>query len=134
MKEIGFVTALVLIICGMVYWSRHATGIDQDATNKTTYESAISAAKNVKSAADADTRRRWVTSLQLTAAGDMAYSAEGDNAAVLVVTSNDADNASCSAFASGEHGSAASAVGFTQVDCHNGSNGAVYKIPLALTR
>jgi hypothetical protein len=132
MKEIGFVATLVLILCGIVYWSR-SSGTSQDATT-TTYESAINAAKTVKGVADADARRRWVLSLQLTAAQnpDTTYSTEGDNAEILIVRSDDADNASCSASANGELGSSAAAVGFTEIDCRNGSTGAVYKKPISL--
>lgn len=136
MKELAFVTALVLILCGIVYWSRQSAGTGQDAAANTTFESAINSAKAVKGVANAGARRRWVMSLQLTATqgSDEMYSTEGNDADVLVVTSNDFDNTSCLAFANGEHGSAAAAVGFTGVDCRNSSNGATYKIPLALTQ
>ena len=136
MKEIGFVAALVLIICGITYFSWIPGSTGQDTTANTTYESAINAAKAVKGVANADARRRWVMSLQLTAAqdADTAYSTEGDDADTLVVTSNDADNAFCSAFANGEHGNAAAAVGFTEVDCRNNSSGSVQKISISLAR
>jgi len=136
MKEIGFVAALVLILCGIVYWSRQSTGINQDSAANTTYESAVRTAKNVKSVADTDTRRRWVLSLQLTAAHDpdTAYAAQGDDADTLVVLSNDADSNSCSVFAKGEHGVAAATIGFTEVDCRNRSTGAVYKMPISIAQ
>ena len=134
MKEIGFVTALVLIICGITYFSWVPGGTGQDAAANTTYESAINAAKKVKNVADADARRRWVMNLQLTANEnqDAVYSAEGENADSLVIASDAIDNASCSAFANGERGSSAAVIGFTGVDCRNRSTGAVYKIPISL--
>lgn len=133
MKEIGFVAALVLIICGITYFSWVPGTTGQDPTANTTYESAVNAARAVKGVANADARRRWVMSLQLTAAQDTdtAYSTEGDDADVLVVTSNDVDKASCSTFANGERGSATAAVGFTEVDCRNRSTGAVYKMSIS---
>ena len=132
MKEIGFVAALVLIICGITYFSWIPGSTGQDTTANTTYESAINAAKAVKGGANADARRRWVISLQLTAKGDAIYSTEGDDADILVITSNDADNASCSTFANGTNGSAAAAMGFTKLDCQNSSTGAVYKVPISI--
>jgi hypothetical protein len=75
-----------------------------------------------------------VLSLQLTAAQnpETTYSTEGDNAEILIVKSADVDNASCSASASGELGSSAAAVGFTEIDCRNSSTGTVYKKPISL--
>jgi len=136
MKEIGFVAALVLIICGITYFSWIPGSTGQDTTTNTTYESTINAAKAVKGVANADARRRWVMSLQLTANEnqDIAYSTDGENIDTLVIASDAIDNASCSAFANGERGSAAAAVGFTQVECRNRSTGAVYKIPISLDR
>lgn len=133
MKEIGFVTALVLILCGIVFWSRQSTVTNQDAAAKTTFESAINAAKKVKSVADADARRRWVMSIQLTANEnqDTAYSAEGANADTLIIASDAIDNASCSAFANDERGASAAVIGFTEVDCRNRSTGAVYKMSIS---
>ena len=136
MKEIGFVTILVLILCGIVYFSRQSAGTVQDVAANTTFESAINAARAVKGVADAGARRRWVMNIQLIANEnqDTAYSAEGENADTLVIASDAIDNASCSAFANGERGSSAAVIGFTEVDCRNRSTGAVYKIPISLDR
>jgi hypothetical protein len=139
MRELGFVAAVILILCVITYWTRQTAVSLPSAANSANseYAPAIKAAQKVKHIADAESRRRWVLSLQLTGAQSaepQTYTTEGDNAEILVVTSSSADSAFCSAFANGEHGSAAAAIGFIQVNCRNSSTDAVYRMPISLAR
>jgi hypothetical protein len=136
MRELGFVAALVLILCCITYFSRQTfVSVPSDANSK--YAPAIKAAENAKQIADAETRRRWILSLQLTAAQSAenpVYTTEGESSEILVVTSNSADSAFCSAFANGEQGAAAASIGFNEVSCRNRSTGGVYNAPISASR
>jgi len=144
-KELGFVAALVVILCYVTYLMRQpAVGLSvaqnsASAANSTTYTSAIKAAVNAKRNADIETRRRWVLGLQLTASEhpdasrsteSPTYTVEGENSEILVVTSNSMDSGLCSLFANGDYGSAAADEGFTTVSCRNRSTGGVYDVPV----
>jgi hypothetical protein len=135
MRELGFVAALILILCCITYYIRQPLVSVPSAANSanSTYAPAIKAAENAKQIAGADSRRRWVLSLQITApqsAENPVYATEGENAQILVVTSSSMDSGSCSAFANGEQGSAAALVGFTEVSCRSSSTGGVYDVPI----
>jgi hypothetical protein len=133
MKEIGFVTVLILALCVATYLYRQPALTGTDPSTDTTYESAIKAARAAKGTADAEARRKWVLGLQLTLtqqADGPSYSAEGDNAETLVITSESADRSFCSDFAKSVNGSSAASIGFTEVICRNSSISSEYKMPL----
>ena len=135
MKEIGFVAALVLIICGFLYFSLKPVGV---VTGEDKYTSAVNAAKGVSQIVKGENRRKWAVGLQMKALDNSmenpSYSVEGENSEILVVTANSMRNSICTLFANGEHGIAASDQGFTEVICRDRSTGAEHEIPLTSTR
>jgi hypothetical protein len=141
MRELGFIAALILILCCMTYFTRQTViGVPPDVNSaNSTYGPAIKAAENAKQIAGAESRRRWVLSLQLTVKGEPSaenptYTAEGENSEILAVTSNSMDSRVCLALANGDQGSAAASVGFIDVRCRNSSSGAVYNVPISRSR
>ena len=136
MREIGFVAALVLIICGFLYFSLKPAGVATTEQDK--YTSAVNAAKGVSQVVDAANRRKWAAGLQMKALDNSmdnpAYSVGGENSEILVVTANSLRNSICTLFANGEHGIAASDEGFTEVICRDRTTGTEYEIPLTPSR
>jgi hypothetical protein len=111
----------------------------QDAANSTgstTYVLAVNAARNAKLVVGTETRRKWILGLQANErqADNAVYTAEGENAEILVLTSNSMDSSLCTSFAKGDSGSAAAREGFTAVSCRSRTTDGVYDVPLVPTR
>jgi len=138
MRELGFVAALVLILCSLTFFwlptsGSSPTGPDGQAAN---YATAIKAAKNASTFVGSENRRKWIVNFQsrsLEQSGatpsftDGIFSAEGENADVLVMTSNSITSGRCTSFASSEYGAEAAHEGFTQLICRDSSTGASYQ-------
>lgn len=138
MRVLGLVAAVVIILCFVTYLLRqpavNTPGQTDPAngTGRTTYTSAVNAAKNAKLNVSAEARRRWILGLQASdrPTDDAVYTAEGENAEILVITSNSMDSSLCTSFAKGDSGSAAAREGFTAVTCRSRTTAGIYDEPL----
>ena len=142
MRQLGFIAALVLMLCVITFFTRSPSGplSNSQTTESDKYTAAINAAKGASKFVDAAKRRTWIQTLQTAVydhpdpslAGDnAALSVEGEMAEVLVIASNVIDSSRCTSFAHGENGIAAAKEGFTELRCSNRTNGAVYEVPLS---
>jgi len=142
MKQLGFVAALVLMLCVITFFTRQPSGTlsNSQTTESDKYTSAINAAKGASKFVDATKRRTWIQNLPTAVydhpdpslAGDnAAFGVEGESSEFLIITSNSIDSSRCTAFAYGDNGVAAAREGFTGLRCNNRTNGAVYDVPLS---
>ena len=127
MRYLGLLAAIVVMVCVFAYMTRISSTGSQ--ANSQDYGSTVNAVRDsVRNSAGAEQRRKWVVSLQMKSYGlpyGANYRAEGENAETLVVRSDAMDLTSCSNFASGENGTAAAEMGFTQLSCRTLANGII---------
>ena len=139
MKELGFVTALVSVLCLITFLAKTPSEVkselqDANLSNSSTYAATIKAVRaTTENAAGAERRRKWAIGLQSSSYQrpntfeNAAYSTEGANAEILVVSVDSVTSVSCTAFA---QNSDAASVGFTSIKCRDASDGAVYDVPI----
>jgi hypothetical protein len=136
MRYLGLIAALVLIVCGVTYYTREpVVGPNGQPLGTERYSSAINAARGASKFVDAEKRRRWAVSMQSNdyenpQGGQSQYSTAGENSEILVVTSISMDNFRCASIASGSIGTAAAREGFTKLSCRNRSNDLVFDADL----